>query len=97
MDYTHIPIFKEGNCFFKTISIYLTYTEENYKLIREIIADYAKANRNQFIEFFIKDNINQVLGLIELNSYIDNIRKDGEYASIIEMSIAAKFLIWIPH
>ena len=90
IDYTHIPISKDGNCFFRTISVYLTDTQENYKLIREIIAEYAEANRNQFLDFFIKDNIDQVLGSIELNSYIDNIKNDGEYAGIIEMSIASK-------
>ena len=48
-DYTHIQILKDGNCFFKTISVYLTDSQENYKLIREIIADYEEANRNMHL------------------------------------------------
>ena len=42
------PISKDGNCFFRTIIVYLKDTHENYKLIGELIADYVKVNRNQF-------------------------------------------------
>ena len=32
-DYIHIPIYKDGNCFFRSISVYLTDTQDNYKLL----------------------------------------------------------------
>ena len=50
-------------------------------------SQYAEANIR---EFFINSNIDEVLGSLELNAYIENIKKDGEYAGIIELSIASK-------
>ena len=55
-----------------------------------MISQYADANREQFKEFFINDNIDEVLCSLELNTHIDNIKRDGEYAGIIELSIASK-------
>ena len=89
-DYIHIPNNKNGNCFFRSISVYLTDTQDNYNIIRELVSEYAKNHREIFINFFVNDNINEILGSIELNNYIDNISKDGEYAGIIEMSITTK-------
>ena len=89
-DYIHIPIYKDGNCFFRSISVYLTDTQDNYKIIRELIAEYAEVNKETFIEFFIKGNVDQALGSMDLNNYIQNIKNDGQFAGIIELSIASK-------
>ena len=66
-DFIKVKIHKDGNCFFRSISVYFTDTQENHEKIREIISDYALENKDEFIEFFIQDNIDQVLGSIELN------------------------------
>ena len=89
-EYIHIDIYKDENCFFRPVSVYLSDTQENYSIIREMISQYADANREQFKEFFINDNVDEVLYSLELNTYIDNIKRDGEYAGIIELSIASK-------
>ena len=89
-DFINVKIHKEQNCFFRAISVYFTDTQENHEIIREIISDYAMENKEEFIELFIQDNIEQVLGSIELNDYLDKMKNNGEYASIIELSIAAK-------
>ena len=60
-EYIHIDIYKDGNCFFRSVSVYLSDTQENYSIIREVISQYADANREQFKEFFINDNIDEVL------------------------------------
>ena len=61
-EYIHIDIYKDGNCLFRAISVYLTDTQENYSIIREMISQYADANREQFKAFFINGNIDEVLG-----------------------------------
>ena len=33
-DYIYIPIYRDGNCFFRSVSVYLTDTQVNYKIIR---------------------------------------------------------------
>ena len=59
-DYINIPIYKDGNCFFRSLSVYLTDTQDNYKIIRELIAEYAEVNKENFIEFFIRGNVDHV-------------------------------------
>ena len=66
-DYINIPIYKDGNCFFRPVSVYLTFTKDNYKIIRKLIAEYAEVNKESFIEFFIKGNVDNILGSMELN------------------------------
>ena len=51
-NYIHIPINKDGNCFFSSISVYLIDTQDNYKIIRQLIYEYARANKELFIDFF---------------------------------------------
>ena len=77
-DFIKVKIHKEGNCFFRAISVYFTDTQEYHEIIREIITDYALENKDEFIEFFIQDNIDQVLGSIELNDYLDKMKNNGE-------------------
>ena len=77
-DFIKVKIHKEGNCFFRAISVYFTYTQENHEIIREIITDYSLENKDEFIEFFIQDNIDQILGSIELNDYLDKMKNNGE-------------------
>jgi len=48
----HIPIFKDRNCFFRYISVYLTDTQDNYPIIRELIYEYAKENKDIFLDCF---------------------------------------------
>ena len=65
-DYIHIPIYKDCNYILSSVSVYLT----DYKIIRELIADYAEVNKKSFIEFFIQRNVEHVLGSIELKKCI---------------------------
>ena len=51
-NYIHIPINKDGNCLYRTISVYLTDTQDNYQIIRELIYEYAKKNKELFLRFF---------------------------------------------
>ena len=54
--------------------------EENYK---------NKRIKVQFIELLVS-NIDEVLASMKLNEYIENIQNGGEFAGIIELSIADK-------
>ena len=48
-DYINILIYKDGNCFFRSLSVYLIDTQDNYKIIRELIAEYDEINKESFI------------------------------------------------
>ena len=47
-DYIKVNIHKDGNCFFRAISVYFTDTQENHEIIREIISKYAMENKEEF-------------------------------------------------
>ena len=51
-NYIHIPINKDGNCLFRSISVYLTDTQDHYKIIRELIYEYTTENIELFLVFF---------------------------------------------
>ena len=89
-NYIHIPINKDGNCLFRSISVHLTDNRDNYQIIRELIYKYAKENIELSLDFFLIGDIDNVLCSMELNEYIENIGKDGEYVGIIEMVIETK-------
>ena len=46
-----VKITPDGNCFYRAVSQFLYYTEENYKLIRLGIFSYSRTNWKEISEF----------------------------------------------
>jgi hypothetical protein len=48
---TNVSIAGDGNCWYRTISAFLTGDQEHYKIIRKLIYDSAKSNKEKFAHF----------------------------------------------
>jgi len=92
--YDIIKIGGDGNCLFRTISMYLYGTEELYSLIRAEAYKYISNNINKFYEYcYVQNDIyyidieeNNKIKKYILDDYINNIQKDGFYAGFLELN-----------
>ena len=83
------PILGDGNCFYRSISLYLTNEQSNHKIIREIIYEAAKERKEDLKPFFLTGIADDILTDAKLENYIELIKNDSFYAGIIELSLAA--------
>ena len=84
------PVAGDGNCFYRAIFLYLTNVETNYKIIREIVYEATKENKEILKPYFLNGISDDILEIYKLENYIEKIKIDSFYAGIIEISIAAK-------
>ena len=84
------PITGDGNCFYRSISLYFTNEQTNHKIIREIIYEAAKEYKEDIKPFFLTGISDEILADAKLENYIEKIKSDSFYAGIIELSLAAK-------
>ena len=83
-----IKITKDGNCFYRNISFFLTKNEDYHIYIRALIYEYINQNKSDIINNF--PNITLNTKLINTESYIPEILKDGTFAGDLEISQAIK-------
>ena len=84
------PIERDGNCFYRAWSLYLTNTQSNYNIIREIIYEAFKENKESLKPYFLSGLSDNILTDEKLENYIEKIKNAKFYAGIIELSLAAK-------
>ena len=81
---------RDGNCLYRTLSLYFTNDQSHYKFFREQIYIAAKNNFKELQEFFINEENDQILTNKKLDGYIDKIKDDYFFAGNIEIYIATK-------
>ena len=88
--FENIDVGRDGNCFYRTLSLFFTNEESHYKFFREQIYIACKNNLNELKEFFVDQNKDPILENNKLDGYIEKIRQNYFFASNIEISIASK-------
>ena len=83
------PIIGDGNCFYRSISLYLINEQTNHKIIREIIYEAAKESKENLKPFFLTGISGDILADAKLENYIEKIKNESFYAGIIELSLAS--------
>ena len=89
-----IPITPDGNCFFRTISYYLTGNENLHKNLRESVYNYVSQNITKFYEYcYVENNIyyidieeNHIIIKYILDEYVQKIKRDKFFAGFIEIN-----------
>ena len=52
-------VIKDGNCFYRLLSIYFTESQNQHQIFREIIYESAKTKKDKFIAFSLTLNLKQ--------------------------------------
>lgn len=47
---------KDGNCFYRVLSLYFTQDQNNHDIIRQLIYQTTKENKNNLFPFFLNNN-----------------------------------------
>ena len=81
-------IYKDGNCFFRSISTFFSNSEEYHLFFRNLIYDYIRANYDELISEFPYIYYNGKS--IDLDDYIPLIKVNGTYAGEFECNIISK-------
>jgi len=86
----------DGNCFYNAISYYFHLTEEYNKEYRQIIYEICLESFEQIKEFIHSDydepNANLQDRINKAKKYIDDIKKDGNWASDFEINKMAELM-----
>ena len=85
-------IFKDGNCFFRAISYFFNGTEEHYSNYRQTYYEICLNDKDNLKKFYETDNTNNSNLEDDINQYIENIKKDGEYSGDIEINKIAQLM-----
>ena len=92
-EYCEIGIIGDGNCFYRCLSMYFEYNQNDYSYYRRIIYEYIFQNKNTFKPFFNKYESESDLQYNDrYNKYIENIINDGIFAGDFELSSASSVL-----
>ena len=81
----------DGNCFYRVLARYYTDDQNNHNIFRQIIYESAKVNKEEFKLFFKDDEsqIDEVLVNMKYDNYVEEIKRDGFYAGILELGLAS--------
>ena len=80
----------DGNCYFRTLSLYFTQAQPYYEFFREQIYNGAKENLNDIKEFFISDEKDELIGNNKIEGYVNKIKDNYFFAGNIEIYITRK-------
>jgi len=81
---------RDGNCFYRTLSLFFTKDESHYSFFREQIYLAAKNNINELRDFFVEDKNDPILDNNKIEAYIEQIKENKFFAGVVEIYIAAK-------
>ena len=92
-EFSEIGIIGDGNCFYRCLSMFYEYNQDNYRYYRRIIYEYISNNKNVFIPFFDKYDSESDLQFYErYNKCIEKINNNGVFAGDFELSSASSVL-----
>ena len=80
----------DGNCYFRTLSLYFTQAQPYYEFFREQIYNGAKENLNDIKEFFISDKKDELIGNNKIEGYVIKIKDNYFFAGNIEIYITTR-------
>lgn len=76
-----VPIRGDGNCFFRSLSYWITGAQNSHKMVRQILVRYMNENKDA------------IAGTADENYLSRNhMSKDGEYGTDVEIFASASFL-----
>jgi len=75
---TIVPMAGDGNCLFRSVSHQVYGDPELYHVVRAKCVDYIEVEREFFSKFVVR-------GDADFNSYLRNMRKDGEWGDHVEI------------
>ena len=81
-----ILVIGDGNCFYRSISVYFSNSETFHSEVRNLIYETAKENKETIRPFFIEGAEDEILIDSKLDGYIENIKRNYFYEGIIEIS-----------
>ena len=83
-----IEIKKDGTCSYRTLSLFFTGDENEYK-IQAINLWSSKNNKTLFTAFFLppEEGLDDIIVNRKYDNYIEEIKQDGFYAGNIELAI----------
>ena len=71
-----IKITVDGNFLFKAFSYYLLNDESKFNDIHLLIYNEAKLNKDSLKEFFLEDEIDDVIVITKINNYLEKIKEN---------------------
>ena len=74
--YRSVRTLTDGNCFFRSISFWLTGSGDNHVLLRKLVTDYISQHRQGFMRFF---------GIRDMDAYLANMRTLTIWATDVEV------------
>jgi len=83
----NIEVEKDGNCLYRTFSLFLYENQEKYNEIRQKIYKEAKKQKDIIKNFFIEDSNDPVIVNYKINNYIEKIKENCFWGGIIEISL----------
>ena len=86
-----VPISKDGNCWYRTLSAFFTGNQEHYKIFLQLIYEAIKLNKENCVPFFLNngEDIDDIIVNMKFDNYIEEIKKDKFYAGAIELSVSS--------
>ena len=85
-----IDVGRDGNCFYRTLSLYFTGDESHYSIIRQNIYLAAKDNTECLRNFFDTTQNDPILVNKKLEGYIETIKEDKFFVCAMEIYLAVK-------
>lgn len=91
---TIVDMDPDGNCLFRSLSDQLYHDYGNtHDDVRADICDYLEAFEDEFRHFMVLDETEEDEDAADYESYVQNMREDGEWGGNIELVAAAR-LYW---
>ena len=86
-----IEMAADGNCLFRSIShqLYNDYGQR-HDVVRQEICDYLEQNEDDFKVYLLLEDSGESDDVCEFDSYVEQMRKDGEWGGDVEIVCAAR-------
>ena len=81
-----LPIVEDGNCFFRSLSIFLTGSQDGYDHVRKLLVDFMISRRHEFAQAAVTSM--DMLDYVEMS----NMECNGTWATEVELYAAASML-----
>ena len=93
LEYRHLTTIGDGNCWYRTLSLFFDKTEENYKNYRKTISEQIKLNKEKLRPFFINQensHEDEVLEHLDFDTYCEYVSHNYFYAGNIEILLSSQ-------
>jgi len=86
----------DGNCLFRSLSDQLYYDFGNrHSEVRSEVCDYLAAHEEEFSVFLVLDEAEEDEDAADFETYVSNMRQDGEWGGNLELVVAARLYRYV--